>query len=238
MGDINFHSILSIKAVIILTGLIIIVSFVVTFIMKPSEYEKSRFRMFMSILGSIAVFLVGLSLGISAINLEEREDLDQLSITTKAIEGILDKPYGSIVKSRDARDNFLKSFFYSNVELYQVPAKDRPATTSAILEEQYIATLILQSWENFLTLRHLIITDDRLWLTLFLEWAQSPYLKKYFMMQRYIYSDLAIELGEILFEYAEKLPVPTPNPKDYFDTVSVMLEDQRMIKVLNAPAKK
>lgn len=238
MNDFDFHSIFSTKTVVISTFIIIAISLIISFIIKPSEYEKTRFHVFMSILASVAVVLIGLSLGISSLALETQQEANRVTVTEQAIATLVVKPYDLIVKSTNMREKFVKSIFFNNLALYNLPSKDEKETRLSIIEEQNVCIILLQSWEDYLTLRHLIITDDNVWIIVFLQWAQSPYLKKYYFMYKHLYTPEAIKLGELLFEYAARLPIPTPDPQAYVTLVSEMLKDPRLIKVFKDSSQK
>ena len=232
MDQIDLHIFFSTKAMIIFLGLTILISIVLTLIIRPKEYEKSRFHVFMSILASIAVILIGLSLVISALTFEEQQDINRVTITESAGTKLWLRPTQLIVTSTQARSEFVKSLFYNNIDLFNAPSKIESQTMASILEEQYIAMVLIEAWEDFLTTRHLDKSGDVAWFCTFIQWAQSPYLKKYFQVLKYNFKDTTIRLANLLFAYAEKLPVPTTHPESYLTTAEQMLQDEKVIKIL------
>jgi len=238
VANFDFQIFFSTKAMMIFTVLIIVISLAATFFIRPNRYENTRFYVFMSVLASVSALLVGLSLGISSLAFEEQQDINRVTFTEEAVAKLWARPNELIVTSKNARDEFVKSLYYNNVDLYNVPLEKEPESRLSILEEQHIAMVLIQAWEDFLTLRHLIITDDLPWFCTFIQWAQSPYLKKYFFTLKNIFKDTTIGLGEVLFEYAKRLPVPTADPSAYPTLVSEMLKDPKLIKIFETHPKK
>lgn len=97
---------------------------------------------------------------------------------------------------------------------------------------------MIQSWEDYLTLRTLEETGDEFWLHNFLQWAQSPYLKKEFDTLKYNFAPLTIDLGKLLFEYAALIPIPSDDPEVYKKSVSKLLKDPRLIRIFEERSKK
>ena len=232
MDQLDFHIFFSTKAMIIFLCLTILISIVLTLFIRPNEYEKSRYHVFMSILASVAVILIGLSLVISALTFEEQQDINRVSVTESAGTKLWLRPTQLIVSSTKARPEFTKSLFYNNIDLFNAPTKIESQSMASILEEQTIAMMLIESWEDFLTTRHLDKSGDLAWFCTFIQWAQSPYIKQYFYLLKYNFKDTTIALGNLLFEYAEKLPVPTPDPESYLKTGEQMLQDENVIKIL------
>ena len=187
----------------------------------------------MSILASISVLLIGLSLVISSLTLEGQQETN-LTITEQAVAKLWVVPNELIVRSQNARNEFIKSLYYNNPDLYYLSSKNEQESRFSILEEQNIAMMLIQAWEDFLSYRKIIKTDDLPWFCTFTQWAQSPYLKKYFIRYKYFFKNTTIELAELLFDYASKLPIPTTNPEDYPILVSKMLKDPKLIKIFKA----
>ena len=217
---------------IIFLGLTILLSIVLTLFIRPSEYEKSRYHVFMSISASVAVILIGLSLVISALTFEEQQDINRVTITESAGTKLWLNPTRLIVNSTQARSEFIKSLFYNNIDLFNAPSKIDSQTMGYILEEQYIAMVLIEAWEDFLTTRHLDKSGDVAWFCTFIQWAQSPYLRKYFEILKYNFKETTIDLATLLFAYAEKLPVPATHPESYVTTAQQMLQDEKVIKIL------
>lgn len=236
--SIQLHTFFSTKAMIIFLFLTIAISILITLIVRPREYEKSRFHVFMSVLGSVAVVLIGLSLVISALTFEDQQDINSVTITQNAGSNLWLRPMELIINSKHARTDFIKSFFYNNIDLYSIPEKNEGESILSITEEQNISMTLIESWENFLTIHRLDRSGILPWVCSFLQWAQSPYLKKYFDLLKYNFKDTTISLGDLLFEYAEKLPIPTPDPESYLSLGNQLIKDERFIKILKIHLQK
>lgn len=233
MDILDFNLWFSTKAMIIFFVAVVIISITATLLIRPQDYAKTRFHVFMSILASISVLLIGLSLVISSLTLEGQQEAN-LTVTEQAIAKLWAVPNELIVRSQNARNKFIKSLYYNNPDLFKLSPREEPETRFSILEEQNIAMMLLQAWEDFLSYKKIIKTSSVPWLCTFIQWAQSPYLKNYFMRYKYFFKDATIEFGNMLFHYASKLPVPTINTEDYPALVSTMLKDPKLIKIFEA----
>ncbi|MBA2652170.1 MAG: hypothetical protein H0U73_07890 [Tatlockia sp.] len=123
----------------------------------------------------------------------------------------------------------------NNPELYQLaiaPNKPSRLTLDGTIEEQFIADVMIEAWEDCLAIRKYDQTPLKLWLKSFLTWAQSPFLKAYYDENIYGYVNTTKQLGDLLFEYAQTLPKPVVNIKLYDVTVDKMMKDPRFISLL------
>lgn len=214
---------------------VIIIAFIVALFLKPEEYPKSRANVFISILASVTVILIGLSLAVSAVTLHEAESLIRVFSTKQSIDKLWLMPNRLLASSAKARPAFLASFYTNNLNLKKVcsnPGDEIHSSCGSVLEEQNIAIVMIQSWEDYLTARTLDATGDIVWLNNFIQWAQSPYLKEYFDLLKYNYKATTIEFAEILFQYAAKIPIGTSDPEIYRQTVQVMMQDPGFHKVI------
>lgn len=227
----NIEHFITIKFVLLFLLSIFLIAIFSTVYFRPEEFKKSRFSVFLSVLASIAVILFGISLIVSSLAFQSSIQVTKASITKEAIDKLWLYPNQLLANSKNARNEFLGSFYYNNPSLYQSILKksSQPQTVFTILEEQNIAIVMLQAWEDFMTLRHIDQTGDMVWLNNFIQWAQSPYLKEYFDILKYNYKSTTIELGNLLFEYAKQLPIPTTNAESYHQTIQQLLEDPRLI---------
>ncbi len=103
----------------------------------------------------------------------------------------------------------------------------------SLLEEQYISIVFIQCWEDYLTLRELDQTGDQVWLYNFLQWAQSPYLRKDFQTLKYNFAPTTIKFGELFFEYAAQIPVPTTNHNEIKQLITKLLKDPRLLAIFH-----
>lgn len=211
-------------------------SFAVAFIYRPDEFQKTRLNVFFTTLASIAIVLVGINIIMTAFALENSQKFTRISKTKEIVDKLWLYPNQLITQSMHARPMFLASFYMNNQQLYKITAA-KPApkeTTHMILEEQFIALVIIQAWEDALTMHEYDDTGMQSWVSAFLVWAQNPYLKDYFKILHYSYKQSTIEFGELLFEYASTLPRHSLTDNVYNETTQHLMADPRFIKVLNA----
>lgn len=213
---------------------LIFISSVIALFYKPIEFERTRLRLFLSILASAAVLLIGISLIFSSITFEYTRHFNQVSKTKEMADKLWLYPNQVLASSTHARPSFLASFQTSNPQLFVFfkQKQTAPLSTETILEEQNIAIIFIQIWEDYLTLRKFQTTgNDESWLNIFLQWAQSPYLREYFNRLEYSYNYTTIQFGKLLFEYAAKLPMPTTDPQQYYNASLQLMKDERLLQI-------
>ena len=122
-----------------------------------------------------------------------------------------------------------------NLDLYNkviVPNKKSVLTDQGLIEEQFISWIMIQGWSDCLSVRKYDLSAIRFWLRGFLTWAQNPYFKSYYENLKFEFANSTIQFADLLFEYAEKIPVPTENRKIYIDVAEQMMKDPRFIELL------
>jgi hypothetical protein len=142
-----------------------------------------------------------------------------LTARREATYKIVDRAFTNILKAMDDYydkcPEFINSLFYPWQKKSFPHAKpnqtvDSDRWTSTL----YVANLIFQSWEDFLTDLNtwwdLQLTlqydaeDEKSWLAVFLIWAQSKELQNIFQTQKLEYNETTIRLAELIFEYSNK----------------------------------
>ncbi|MBX7066236.1 MAG: hypothetical protein K1X28_03290 [Parachlamydiales bacterium] len=230
------HILSSPHMILILLFSVIFIAFIVALFLKPEEFPKSRTNVFISILASVTVILIGLSLAVSAVTLHEAESLIRVFSTKQSIDKLWLFPNRLLASSTKARPVYLASFYSNNPNLKKAcsnPGDEIHSSCTSVLEEQNIAIVMIQSWEDYLTARNLDATGDIVWLNNFIQWAQSPYLKEYFDLLKYNFKSTTIEFAKILFDYAGKIPIGTSDPEIYHQTVKAMMHDPGFQKVVH-----
>ncbi|MBA3536984.1 MAG: hypothetical protein H0T84_10305 [Tatlockia sp.] len=220
---------------IILTVFIIMIfSIYVTFKYKDNEqYKKTRLYVFFTTLASLAIILVGINIMLSSISFEYNQHFSRLSKTKEAIDKLWLYPNKLIQDSSNIRPEFKASFFLNNSNLYKIAAtRKTPLTLRAGLEEEFISAVMIQAWEDCISMRKYDLTPIELWLRSYITWAQSPYLKFYYNQTIYGYSHTTKIFGDLLFEYAKTLPVPVEDINLYEVAVNKLLKDKRFISLM------
>lgn len=219
---------------------VIIMAISAAFLFEPEEFPKSRTNVFISILASVTVILIGLSLAVSSVTLHEAESLIRVYATKQAVDKLWLLPNKMLSTSTKARPLFLASFYPNNLYLRQACSRESTETYTScisVLEEQNIAIVMIQSWEDFLTTRKLDATGDAVWTNNFIQWAQSAYLKEYFDLLKYNFKETTIAFGNILFKYAAMIPSSTSNPEIYRQTVQQLLKDPTYLQLIDFLSK-
>lgn len=216
----------------IATLMILLLGGIAAFFIQPTTFHETRTSVFISIMGSIAVLILAFNVFLTTIHLEMQKNISNARYTKSAIDKLWLYPNDKITTLTKVRPEFRASLYYNNLTLYNLTKnrKNEPTIESA-LQEQELSILLIQTWEDYLTFRTISQTGDDVWLINFLQWAQSPYLKAQFEVLKYNFAKTTIELGELLFEYASKLPVPTTDPNLYNITAHKILKDKRLIGI-------
>lgn len=212
--------------------LAILLSIIASIFIKPDHFQKSRVYVFVSMMASAAVFILALNLVVSTSNLEMQKKINKLQFTKESIDKLWLYPNQIIAEKKNARPEFLASLYYNNADLYRTTLNaNTPSTPQSELDEQFISIVLIQCWEDYLTFRFFDETGDMVWFVNFLQWAQSPYLRKQFDNLKYNFAQTTIDIGHILFEYASKIPVPSRSPETYRSFAMDLLKDPRVAKV-------
>lgn len=204
--------------VIFMTGLIIYASYT-----KPGSFIDRL----TSKIPTIATFIIALGIIITY----QVFTVTLLSARREATYKIVDRAFTGIIKAMDDYydkcPDFVDSLFFSwkktSFKDYNSNnTEDRPERWTSAL---YIATLIFQSWEDFLTDLEswwdLQVTieynenDERSWLSIFLGWCQSKELRKIFKTQQLDYNDTTVELANLMFEYIDKYEINSSEELDH-----------------------
>lgn len=220
-----------IQIIPIVTVALIVIGGMAALFIKPNDFQNSRTFVFISVMASIAVVILACNVFLSTINLEIQKQVTVAEFTKNAVDKLWLYPNRLFAEKRETRPEFLASLAYNNFELFELTKniKTRPSFES-FFDEQFITAVIIQCWEDFLTFRVFDKTGDRVWLNSFIVWAQSPYLKTEYERLKHTYAPTTVELSALLFEYAAKLPVPTPDSA-YHPIVEQLLADQRLQKI-------
>lgn len=216
---------------------VLIISIIAAIFIKPHSFHSSRTFVFISIMASLAVVILAGNIFLTTINMEIQRKINNAQFTKQAIDKLWLYPNQLLITEKQARPEFLASFYYNNPALYRL-TKDlhTTPTTESTLQEQYISIALIQCWEDYLTLRELDQTGDQVWLYNFIQWAQSPYLKNDFNTLKYNFAPTTIKFGELLFEYAAQIPVPTTNPNEVKKLITNLFKDPRLSAIFNERA--
>lgn len=220
-------NLLPFSALIIFLG-----SILATALINPQKFKESKISVSVAVVTGVAVVILGLNVISNSVSMDLQTEINKNIITKENIQRLWIYPNQLFCKKTKVRPEFYASLYYNNLELYKLTHNlQTKITIESELEEQYISILLIQCWEDYLTFRQFDKTGDPVWLVNFVQWAQSPYLKAQFDWLKYNYTDTTIRFAELLFEYAHKLPVPTPDPEAYKQLVQEMLKDPRLIEI-------
>lgn len=235
----SLNSMNYIVAIPILSLLLLLIGVLTAVFMHPEKFKQTRIAVFISIMGSMAVVVLAFNVILTTINLQTQNRINKAKFTKQAIDELWLFPNQLLKDTQYARPEFLASLYYNNKILHGITKEqETKPTVKSELEEQYISLVLIQSWEDYLTLKNWDNTGDEVWLHNFLQWAQSPYLKAVYDNLKYNFADTTIELGDLLFEYAEKLPVPSTDPEVYSITIKKLLKDPKLLKIFKTISKK
>lgn len=199
---------------------------------KPNDFKNTRISVFISIMGSMAVVVLGVNVYVSTVGLQTQNSVNSAQFTKESIDKLWLFPNQILTEKRNARPEFLASFYYNNLTLYELTKNlSTSPTPQSEIDEQYISIVLIQCWEDYLTFRTLEKTGDDVWLCNFLQWAQSPFLKKAFDTLKYNFASLTRDFADLLFENAALIPIPSNNPKIYRDTVEKLLSNPKLLTI-------
>ena len=204
---------------------------------NPEQYKQTRINVFFSTLASVAIIFVGFNIVLTSISFEYNQQFSRINKTQEATDRLWLYPNQVLKTSLNIRPEFLASFFMSNLYLYDLillPNKKSQLTKLGAVEEEFIANVMILAWSNCLTIRKYDETPLDYWLRGFLTWAQNPYFKAYYQQLKFGYDANTVQLGDLLFEYAAKIPVPTKDTTIYIKTIDQLVHDPRYISLLKS----
>jgi hypothetical protein len=205
-------------------------SIIVTFFIQPENFQKTRVYVFVSMMASIAVVVLGLNVIVNTSTLEFQKSVSQVDFTTKATNKNWVYPNKVISEKKNLRPEFVASLYLNNKNLQKlVKNLKTKQTIESENEEQFVCILLLQCFEDYLTIRHFDTTGDVVWVVNYLQWAQSIYLKNSFKTLKYNYAKSTIKFAELLFEYAKTLIDTSQSANDYQLVALKFLKDQRVV---------
>ncbi len=211
-----------------LTLITILAGAVAAAFIKPGKFKNTKTAVFISIMSSMAVVIISFDVILTTNSLEKQNMVNNAKFTKQAIDKLWLFPNQLLKDAKHARPEFISSLYYNNNTVYNLTKHNvTEPTIKSEMEEQYIALVLIQSWEDYLTLRNLDKTGDTVWIHNFLQWAQSPYLKKIYDNLKYNFSATTIEFGNLLFKYANTIPVPSNDPEIYKETTIKLLNDPK-----------
>lgn len=104
---------------IVTVGLIIIGGLAALFI-KPKDFQNSRTFVFISVMASIAVVILACNVFLTTMNLEIQREITVADFTKKAVDKLWLYPNQVLTEQKHIRPEFLASFFYNNLPLYNM----------------------------------------------------------------------------------------------------------------------
>lgn len=222
---------------IIVTSIMVFSIYVTAKYSSPVKYKKTRLNVFFTTLASLAVIFVGLNIVLSTISFEYDKTFSHITKTKEAVDKLWIYPNELLVNYQHLRPEFVAGFFMNNPILYEkvlAHPLESPLSIRTILEEQFVSYAILQAWEDCLTFRKYDLTPMKSWVEGFLVWAQNPYFKPYYHRLIFSYRDSTKIFGDLLMEYAARIPVPTNDPSIYKKTAEKLVEDSRFIDLMKS----
>ncbi|MBA2656250.1 MAG: hypothetical protein H0U70_04610 [Tatlockia sp.] len=207
---------------------------------SPEQYKKTRLHVFFTTLASVAIIFVGMNIVLTSLSFQYNQNFSRLTKTKEAIDKLALYPNQLLINLHNLRHEFVAGFFMTNLELYNKYIKKEDKKTdlpfNTIIEEQFVADVMIQSWEDCLTYRKYDLTPMDVWIQTFILWAQNPYFKAYYDKMIFAYNPTTKQFGDLLFEYAATIPVPTKDLTIYAKTIEKLTHDPKyiaLIKTLN-----
>jgi len=193
------------------------------------QYKKTRLNVFFSTLASVAIIFVSFNIILTSISFKYNQQFIRLTKTREAADKLWIFPNELLQNSTAIRPEFKVSFYMNSPETYKMvdPTIVTPLTTLGAVQEQFIANVIVQAWEDCLAAMKYDLTSFKSWLIAFITWAQSPYLREYHNIVKFSYEESTNLLAELLFEYAATLPVPVKDTSLYIAAVDRLMLDPR-----------
>jgi hypothetical protein len=207
--------------------LILCISALIAWAMKTyAIYDRSTFRVFISILTGLGVFITFLFY----YNVVSLQNDQQKLAFIQELDRIDDSLIDSIMTASNTAANIIPNFVLSinplcAGECQAVQPGSDPSTTEAYIQKQTLSFRVFTSWKDILVSNVLLKFNALAYITNFLQRANSSQLYAQWVVAKIDFSHNVQTFGDLLFEYG--LPIKEQTPESYVTAAHQFIDDPR-----------
>lgn len=201
-------------AIIVIIFIAIAVSF---FTKSPKSYDKSRMKIFVTILAGLGIFIT-FFFYYNVVELQYDQQKMMIYDRLESIDNTLVDKFLDVSKQNSSSD-FVRSLFP-----IQFPGLESGDDSDEFLK-LYVSNIVFQSWKDFLNYYPYVVkkSNERGFLIEFLQRAQSQNLEVIWYDLKISHSEHVREFGDIIFRFSKEILTATG---DEFERVAgKFLED-------------
>ena len=217
---------------IVIVVIIIIAVFIAGFSHTPNTYEESKFKVFLTVLAGLGVFVTFFFY----YNVVELQYQQQTSITYDNINHLNDNIAQLYMKGIDGSWEIIPKFIasiiptmFSEDDLNSLEDED---SEKATLHKYLVSQKVFFLWRDYISYYVYIIKGNNnilAYLTMFLQRAHSKYLQEIWEVSKNEYNSNVIILGDLLFEYAKDV-----EDGDYKKIACKLVNDKKYINLVDS----
>lgn len=215
--------------------IIVVIAIVVAFFSgNPANYDKSRTKIFVTILTGLGIF-VTFFFYYNVVDLQAEQQLMMSYDRIESIDDNMTENYINVIQEHGSKiPKFVKSILPLQNHLLPDLVVDE-TTFDAVALKYSLSNKIFLLWKDYISYYNYITSKDYnfSYLTNFLQRAHSKELKTFWESMKIDYSEDVQDLGDLLFKYSKGSTID-----DYHTQTCFLMKDPIYIKLIDNIEKK
>lgn len=215
--------------------IIVVIAIVVAFFSSnPANYDKSRTKIFVTILTGLGIF-VTFFFYYNVVDLQAEQQLMMSYDRIESIDDNMTENYINVIQEHGSKiPKFVKSILPLQNHLLPDLVVDE-GTFDAVALKYSLSNKIFLLWKDYISYYNYITSKDYnfSYLTNFLQRANSKELKTFWDSMKIDYSEEVQDLGNLLFKYSRG-----STKEDFFTQTCLLMKDPAYIKLIERIEKK
>lgn len=196
-----------------------------------SSYDSSRYHTFIAILGGLGVFVTFMFYYNIVTLQQEQMAISALTQLNQLSDGLLNSILVEMKNASTIIPNFVLSLTPLTNTVCNSSAPPDPVTPEACTEKMTLSYRIFSMWQDVVLTNGFINIDPVVYVTNFLQRANSEQLFDQWTVNRLNFVGEAQQFGDLLFEYG--LPITDQTPTQYTAAANALVHDSRFTDIFN-----
>lgn len=223
--------------IIILFIILVIVALIIAYLSKGKDYDNSNFKTFVAVLSGLGIFLTF----IFYYNLIQLQHDTVRTTLVDELNDVKDRlltnVYGQMEKALPIIPDFVFSINpLSKIYCDECAEKDslniNENTRKACIQKMILSEKIFYLWQDIVSAGEYVKKNRRFFIMQFLQQAHSKQLKKQWEIMDNNYSYKTKQLGDLLFEYADK--IDKVDKETFTNTLDELFKDKRYNEIFKS----
>lgn len=209
--------------VIMVFAVIIAVAVIAAYVINPSSYESTNWRVFIVTLSSLSIVMTFMFY-YAVIELQILQYSSNVYSENQALASAITEVYADASTRYMKAPRFVRSLMPLSFNECTTERNESDATMELEIEEIVLSRKIFAVWDMTASSSTLLYrSKDRGCIATYLQWATSPYLRREWLTYRVNYCENTRKFGDILFSRAELITHYTSQA--FFNLSEDMCED-------------